>query len=70
MEKTDKVVLRFFHVVEQYTIEITSLNGNIVYRKELEGPIQEINISSFEKGLYFLTIWSRDFVVTKKIIKQ
>jgi hypothetical protein len=54
----------------QQFIEITSLNGQLLYTDRLEGPIHQIDFSSFQKGLYFITIRSRDYVRTEKIIKH
>jgi hypothetical protein len=54
----------------QLLIEITSLNGKLLYSNRMEEPIHQIDLSSFEKGLYFVSIRSRDFVRTEKIIKQ
>lgn len=50
-------------------IEITSLNGNLLYNQEIEGSHHQIDLSSFRKGVYFITIRSKDFVTTRKIIK-
>jgi len=53
----------------QHFIEITSLNGQLLYNDRMEGPTHQIDLSSFQKGLYFITIKSRDYVRTEKIIK-
>ena len=53
----------------QHSIEITSLNGQLIYSTQMEGTSHQINISSFQKGVYFITIRSRDYVRTEKIIK-
>ena len=53
----------------RHFIGITSLNGQLLYSDKIEGPTHQIDLSSFEKGLYFITIRSRDFVRTEKIIK-
>ncbi|KPJ98604.1 MAG: hypothetical protein AMJ60_07700 [Desulfobacterales bacterium SG8_35] len=50
-------------------LELTSLNGQIIYEKKLEGTTHHIDLSSFGKGVYFITIRSKDFVTTRKIIK-
>jgi ligand-binding sensor domain-containing protein len=50
-------------------IEITSLNGQLIFSKEMEGTNQQIYLSSFQKGVYFITIRSDDMVVTRKIVK-
>jgi hypothetical protein len=52
-----------------HTIEITSLNGQLLYSDKIEGSSHQIDLSSFQKGLYFITIRSRDYVRTEKIIK-
>jgi hypothetical protein len=57
-------------IIGQYSINITSLNGQLLYIDKVERPTHQIDLSLFEKGLYFITIRSRDYVWTKKIIKQ
>jgi len=52
-----------------YSIEITSLNGQVIYTGKMEGTTQQLDLSSFQKGVYFITISSEDFVTTRKIIK-
>ena len=53
----------------KHFIAITSLNGQILYMDRMEGPTHQIDLSSFQKGLYFITVRSRDYVRTEKIIK-
>ncbi len=55
--------------VGQYSIELNSINGQLIYSTKMEGPTHQIDLSSFQKGVYFITIRSRDFVKTEKIIK-
>jgi N-acetylneuraminic acid mutarotase len=52
-----------------HTIEITSLNGQLILSVEMEGTTQQLDLSSFQSGVYFITIRSKDFVTTRKIIK-
>jgi N-acetylneuraminic acid mutarotase len=52
-----------------HIIEITSLNGQLLFSRKTEGSSHQINLSSFEKGLYFITIRSRDYTRTEKFIK-
>jgi len=54
---------------ELNTIEITSLNGQSLFIQTMEGPSHQINLSFFQKGLYFITVRSRDYVSNEKIIK-
>ncbi len=53
----------------KHFIDITSLNGQLLYNLKIEGPTHQIGLSSFQKGIYFITIRSKDFVRTEKIIK-
>ena len=52
-----------------YSIEITSLNGQLIYSTNMDGTSHQINLSSFQKGVYFVTVRSADLVTTEKIIK-
>jgi hypothetical protein len=52
-----------------YSVEITTLNGQRILGRELEGTTRQIDLSSFPKGVYFITIRSKDFVTTRKIVK-
>jgi hypothetical protein len=54
---------------ELSTIEITSVNGQLFFSKKVEGTSHQLDLSSFQKGIYFITIRSRHFVATRKIIK-
>jgi hypothetical protein len=54
---------------ESHFIEITSLNGQLMLSREVEGTSYQIDLSAFLKGVYFITIRSKDFVATRKIIK-
>jgi len=52
-----------------YDLTISSLNGQLIHDSIFEGSSHQLDLSSFQKGVYFITIRSRDFVTTKKIIK-
>lgn len=56
-------------LADRYKIEITSLNGQEIYSGNMEGTTHQIDLSSFQKGVYFITISSKNLVVTSKIIK-
>jgi transglutaminase/protease-like cytokinesis protein 3 len=53
----------------QYFIEITSLNGQVIFTREMVRVTNQLDLSSFQKGVYFITIRSKDFVATRKMIK-
>ena len=52
-----------------HLVEITSLNGQPLFSQEMDGPTHQLDLSPFRKGVYFITIRSKDFVTTRKIIK-
>jgi hypothetical protein len=53
----------------EYSIEIHSVNGQLVYDRILKGTIQYIDLSSFQKGVYFITIRTKQYTGTRKIVK-
>ena len=55
---------------EDHFIEIASLNGQVVYSMTMDRPASSIDLSLLEKGIYYITIRSTDFVTTRKIIKM
>jgi len=56
-------------IVGKHIIEITSLNGQLINSIEMVGSSHQLDLSSLQKGAYFITIRSKDFVTTEKIIK-
>ena len=52
-----------------YSVVITSMNGQILHDETSGKPVCQVDLSTFQKGVYFITIRSRDFVITEKIIK-
>ena len=55
-------------ISDQYIIDITYINGQLILSKEIVGPSHQFDLSSFQKGIYFITIRSNGFVETGKII--
>jgi len=53
----------------KYSVEITSMNGQVLYDETSDRPVYQINVSSFQKGIYYITVRSQDFITTEKIIK-
>ncbi len=66
---TNNLIIIETNKVGQYTIELNSINGQLLYSDKTEGPTNQIDLSSFQKGLYFITVRFKDFVRTEKIIK-
>lgn len=54
---------------ELKSIEIHSLNGQLIYKGEMEGTTHQIDMSQFSRGVYFVTVKSKEFVRTEKIVK-
>ncbi len=57
------------HYSGQHSVDIFSINGRLLFRQEMEGTAGRIDLSSFQKGVYFITIRSKDFVTTQKIVR-
>ncbi len=54
----------------RYSFNITTMNGQLILNGEMEGTSHQIDLSSLQSGVYFITIRSMDFVTTRKIIKM
>ncbi|MFC2115151.1 T9SS type A sorting domain-containing protein [Bacteroidota bacterium] len=52
-----------------YSIEISSLNGQLIYCASKKGNLMQIDLTPFSKGIYFITVRSKKLVWTEKIIK-
>jgi len=51
------------------TLSITSISGQVMERSVLHETIKEIDISSYPEGVYIISVSSKDFITTSKIIK-
>ncbi|MFC2086709.1 T9SS type A sorting domain-containing protein [Bacteroidota bacterium] len=52
-----------------YTIEIITPNGQLMYAELLDGAELQIDISAFQKGIYFIMVKSDEFVRVERFIK-
>ncbi len=52
-----------------HMVEIASINGQSLLTIEMEGTGHQIDLSSYDSGIYFITIRSKDFVTTRKVVK-
>jgi len=52
-----------------HSISVSSLTGQIVYNKVFTGNAMRIDLSSFQRGVYFITVKAESNVVTRRIIK-
>jgi hypothetical protein len=62
------ITIRLAHP-EHMSVEISSSKGQLISSKEMDGTTLQIDLSPFRQGVYFITIRSRDFLTTKKIVK-
>lgn len=53
-----------------YSIVINSLNGQCIHTGEFNGESLQIDLSSLQAGIYFLTIRSDQLNIVEKVIKQ
>jgi hypothetical protein len=56
--------------IGSHILDISTMNGQEVISLENSDPVLQLDLSSFQKGVYFITIRSKDFVTTRKIIKR
>ncbi|WP_340113717.1 Kelch repeat-containing protein [Maribellus mangrovi] len=55
--------------LDLYHIDIATVNGQLLLSKEMKGNMYQIDMSAFRSGVYFITICSKDFNTTRKILK-
>jgi len=53
----------------QYSLEMSSCNGTLIFKTTLETSPCQIDLSPFEKGVYYLQIRLKDFVWTERVVK-
>ena len=53
----------------QYSIELLDLNGRVLLKTVLTGSNHNFDLSSFQKGVYIITIKSKEIATTRKILK-
>jgi len=52
-----------------YSLEINSLNGHLLQSIDVAEGERKIDLSNFQKGIFFISIRTRNYVKTEKIIK-
>ena len=56
-------------IPSSYIIKITSLNGKLLLYKQIDGSESKLDISSFNSGVYLVSVTSNDLTTTKKLMK-
>ena len=51
------------------SIEISTINGQLMYRNEINELSHQIDLSAFSRGIYLITIHTKSRVITRKILK-
>jgi len=55
--------------LRKYEIKITSTKGQLVQAFHLDGSRLELDLSTYTKGIYFITVSFDESVITKRIVK-
>ncbi len=63
----DFVIIEADYISE---ILITDLSGKVVYQNNINSSKERINISTFESGIYILSVKDENSVYTQKLIKE
>jgi hypothetical protein len=66
---TKKILTIETSISSPYNMQITSLNDQIIFSREFEGTSYHIDLNSFQKGVYIISVRSGDKVWKEKIIK-
>lgn len=66
----DKITVNLFEDFSAKSVEIYSVLGQRISIKKFEGLSADLDISSLQKGVYFLKVKSGSKETTKKIIKE
>ena len=52
-----------------YSMKLCTLTGQVIHRENFAGKSLRVDLSSYRKGLYFITLKKEGFAVTRRIIK-
>jgi hypothetical protein len=55
--------------INAYSIAVSSLSAHLLFSNEVKGSMHQLDLSIFREGVYFITIRSKDFMTTRKIVK-
>ena len=53
-----------------FSVEMYSSNGQLIYQKKFNGDSHQIDLASYTKGIYLITVHSKDFIIASKVIKR
>lgn len=52
-----------------HSMRISSLTGQIVHNQDFTGKSLQVDLSSYQKGMYFITVETGDMMASRRIIK-
>jgi hypothetical protein len=52
-----------------YSLEIFSLTGQVLHREDFTGKSVKVDLSSYNKGVYFITVKVKGYLATRRIVK-
>ncbi len=52
-----------------HSLKLTSLTGQVVHQQDFWGKTLQVNLSSYQKGIYFITVKTEGIIETRRIIK-
>ncbi len=64
----DKVNIKIPDFGTKY-LTISTLTGKLICSEEMDENETQLDLSPYQSGIYFITVRSKDFITTKKIIK-
>jgi hypothetical protein len=68
-QNEETVFIDFKNSLDNYTnIQLIDLTGKLLFEKNAEQSIEEIKVSEFSKGIYFIRISSKDKIMNQKIV--
>jgi hypothetical protein len=68
---TNKITLDLSNIQKnQFSIEIINSSGQVIYSQNNHSPLTEIDLNHLAIGLYFVRVYSSDFVITKRLILE
>ena len=53
-----------------HSIKVSCLTGQVIYHQDFTGNVMQLDLSSIQRGIYFITIETASIVETRRIIKH
>ena len=66
---TNKIVIKTETISDKYDIMIRDIHGQILKYSEIKNKEKSIDVSDLSNGIYIISIYSKNNIITKKFIK-